>query len=343
MRRIRVRTFVLALLLPLPMLAWDSPGHELVAGIAWDNMTAQARQQAITILQKAPADACLTSLFPKDSRPLLDRQREFFMLAATWPDVIRPDSNHDPKCNRFHQREWHFIDHFWTGVSGGTDSKAPALANIDTPAVNAVERLGQFRSSMSCTTAACSPVVCDATKPCTRDQDRAMQLAWMLHLVGDIHQPLHTASHVTDKLKKGDGGGNLFPLSNDPNGPQLHGFWDHIIDDTIHLKAGEKGKTDIAYLDRVEKDTIVKDHPIGTLAGRIESGKFDDWSKEGFAAAEANAYPSTLIMKQKPSAAYATSAFKIAEEAIALGGYRLADLLNQMLDPNAKPPASANK
>ena len=336
MRHARLRTLVLALVLALvpsiSAMAWDSPGHELVAGIAWDNMTNAARQQVIAMLQKAPQDACLRDLFPNDSRPPDVRQREFFMRAATWPDVVRPKpgGGDTRPCIRFHQESWHFEDHFWQGFSGETGKDAPSAANIQTPAVNAVERLSTFRHTVLCDQKPCAAVVCDVKKnPCTTDEDRAMQLAWMLHLVGDIHQPLHTASHVTDKHPQGDRGGNLFLFTADPHGPQLHGFWDHIIDDTVKPQTGEKG-TDIAYLDRVIKDHIVSDHPKATLAAGLKPGDFEAWSQEGFAAAEANAYPKGFDEGTPPSDAYKQNAFTIADRAIAIGGYRLADLLNQM-------------
>src|SRR5262249_11163236 len=40
------------------------------------------------------------------------------------------------------------------------------------------------------------------------DDDRAVALCWLLHLTGDVHQPLHCASLFTDKFPEGDFGGN---------------------------------------------------------------------------------------------------------------------------------------
>src|ERR1051325_8446948 len=111
---------VLAGLLPQPLRAWDNTGHEVVAGIAWDNMTAAARQKAVALLGAAPANACLRSLLPNDARPLAVRQREFFIRAATWPDRVRSGP-----CVQFNQEDWHFLDHYWGGMSGRTGSSAP--------------------------------------------------------------------------------------------------------------------------------------------------------------------------------------------------------------------------
>ncbi len=316
--------FGLVMLSPFSARAWNSTGHEVVAGIAWDNMTPAARQQAITILNASQAGDCLHELDAGD-------QRAFFIRAATWPDVVRPERHKDAQgnpitdtrpCTQFNEPGEHFDDHFWSGNSGAKGANAPK----DRPDVamrpqNAVERLMSFRPLVACTAAPCSATV-----------EQAHELAWILHLVGDIHQPLHNAARVTTapKEEQGDQGGNLFLLHAGPNmPPNLHSFWDNIVDNTIPRTQGE---TDAAYVDRVIK-RIEGDHPSGTLAARIETAQFDAWSEEGFKTAERVAYPVSLKRDGTPSKAYRATAFKVADEAIALGGYRLADLLNKTLAP----------
>jgi len=311
------------ILMPQTALAWNFTGHQLVAGIAWDNMTPEARAAAIAILEAAPGDACLLNLMPDDSRPLAVRQREFFMRAATWPDVVRPDKkiNDTRPCIRFHQPEWHFFDRFWEGESGGTGASAPKdRKDIKLDPINAVERLTLFRPLVACGTAACG----------TPPSERAMKLAWILHMVGDIHQPLHTSGRLStqpDEKLTGDQGGNLFKLNPDDKAKVLHSFWDGIIDASIVRGSDER---EFAYFDRV-MGVITTDHPRSQMAGRIRSGEFDAWALEGLATAKHVAYPHSLKRLQTPSEDYRKTVFKVADEAIALGGYRLADLLNRML------------
>jgi hypothetical protein len=257
---------------------------------------------------------------PLDSRPLEVRQREFFMRAATWPDVIRPRGNNDHRrCTRFHQRDWHFIDHFWQGFSDGTGSRAPRdRTDIEIPDVNATERLGVFKDTVPC-----------LHNSCPSAGRRAMQLAWILHLVGDIHQPLHTAARVTPNHPDGDRGGNSLPLAGDH--PELHSYWDNIVDTAVPKESGEFGtKNTIAYLDRVIA-MMVDEHPRVSVEDRIDRANFDAWALEGFATTKRSLYPLSLQINEEPSDAYRDMAFEIAAEAIALGGYRLADLLNTIL------------
>jgi hypothetical protein len=312
-----VLTLALALFVPQTVLGWNATGHQVVAGIAWDNMTPTARRNAILLLQAAPADACLLDLFPDDSRPLAERQREFFMRASTWPDIVRPGEEDTRACTRFHRRGWHFINYFWEGISGGTGSNAPQdREDIEIPEVNAVERLKIFRAV----------VVCG-----TPQEERATTLAWVLHLVGDIHQPLHTSARVTSRPleREGDQGGNLFKLGPNNGSLSLHSFWDGIIDRSIARRQEERDNNH-AYLNRVVR-VITQEHPRSELAGRLHSGDFEAWSLEGLEKTKRVVYPQSLQRGQIPQENYRITAFTTSKEAIALAGYRLADLLNQML------------
>ena len=60
---------------------------------------------------------------------------------------------------------------------------------------------------------------------------KAIALAWLFHLVGDIHQPLHTAQLFTVDYPKGDRGGNEICVRVTQAGQpmDLHRFWDGVI------------------------------------------------------------------------------------------------------------------
>lgn len=308
---------ILALLLPQSAFAWDSTGHELVARIAWENMTPTTRQQAIALLRKAPQDACLLDLTHGGGTPS-DPDRELFMLAATWPDVVRPrDEDDERPCIRFHRREFHFINFFWEGTSGGTGQNSPDdREDIPVPEPNAIEELKLFRPSVACGTPQCS----------TPAEERALMLAWMLHLVGDIHQPLHTSARVAQGGTEGDQGGNLFKLGTGRNARSLHSFWDGIVKNSDPQRAGERN---LAYLDRLAAG-IMTENPRASFSAQLQNIDFNAWALEGFATTKAQVYPSSLRRNRRPSDAYQQMAFNTSKKAIALGGYRLALLLNQM-------------
>jgi hypothetical protein len=60
---------------------------------------------------------------------------------------------------------------------------------------------------------------------------KAIALAWLFHLVGDIHQPLHTAQLFTMEYPNGDRGGNeiCIRMTQAAQPMDLHRFWDGIL------------------------------------------------------------------------------------------------------------------
>lgn len=180
-------TFALA----FPAFAWDDTGHKLTTYIAWEQMTPAAREQAVKILLAAPEDSHLSAYFMQDSRSAAARQRELFMIASTWADIVR-DRNFKNRFAKYHKSDWHYADTFWSNVNG----KVEVLKDFEEPKGKAVEQLFAFDKSLR-----------DAA---VSDADKAIALAWILHLGGDIHQPLHTSARVTKYDPKGDQGGNLF-------------------------------------------------------------------------------------------------------------------------------------
>ena len=61
--------------------------------------------------------------------------------------------------------------------------------------------------------------------------DRAAALSWLLHVIGDIHQPLHCVALVSASYPEGDRGGNDFFVrpAADRESINLHAFWDGLL------------------------------------------------------------------------------------------------------------------
>jgi S1/P1 Nuclease len=293
------------------VLAWDDVGHKLTTYIAWERLNPQARQKISKILQNAPEDSDLSVLYPQDSRSDEAKEREHFMLASYWADIVR-DRKFAVRNKKYHQTNWHYFDDFWSIENG-------QLKIIDKPGEDggkAVPKLFEFEK-----------VLRDAS---VSEADRSIALAWILHLGGDIHQPLHCSARVTAEEPKGDQGGNLFLLTpkDTPREKQenLHWFWDSIVKRSIIRKNDEPDATYLAKIGR----KIMKKHPFEKMQNRLRLGKYDDWHKEGMQIATSQVFPPTLIRFQTPSESYKKTALKIAEEQIALAGYRMGETLNQI-------------
>ena len=299
-----------------PAFAWDETGHKITGYIAWQRMTPEVRERVIKILLSAAEDSQIGTFYLLyGSRTAESRKREYFMLMTTWADIIR-DSKFDSRYKKYHKGNWHYADTFWQWKDG----KALLIENRDESGL-AMQKLTDFNQMIRGTAS---------------DADKAVAIAWLEHLIGDIHQPLHTSAKVTDSNSKGDQGGNLFlltpkgtPRANQEN---LHWFWDSVIGRNL---PNAKDQCDADYLDPIAQD-IMKLYPYDKLKDQISPDKFDVWAKESLKIATSEVYKDVKWF-EAPSDKYKKKAFKIAQERLALAGYRMGDLFNEAF---SAPPAT---
>lgn len=292
-------------------MAWDDVGHKITGYIAWQRMSPQAREAVIKILRGAPEDSQLATFYaaygpePEDVRKL-----EYFMLVPTWADIVR-DRSFETRYKKYHKGNWHYDDIFWKQVAG----KVELLKDFEEGG-QGITRLNEFDRVIR--------------NPSASDADKAIAIAWILHIGGDIHQPLHTSARVTEQEPKGDQGGNLFLLS--PEGTRredqlnLHWFWDSIVVRNIPLK---NGMCDSDYIEMLG-DKMMKKYPFAGFQGKLSLGQYAEWQQESFAYNNTVVFAPDLKRNQMPSEQYKKNAFKLAERQLALAGYRLGETLNNV-------------
>jgi hypothetical protein len=235
-----------------------------------------------------------------------------FMIAATWADGIkrdstytqdgsqggnRPDGSPDPGRNTGYDdllmhKYWHFIDTPFT--KDGTP-----LPAIPTP--NAQVRIALFRTVLASTSA---------------DPLKSYDLTWLLHLVGDVHQPLHASTRVSSTDRNGDSGGNLVKLS--CAHCELHAFWDDLLGTNNNLNTVVKAARKLPAAD-------------AALAAKSDE---KDWIAESFTEAQQTVYQPPILAGDGPftlTTQYKKDAGKLAKVRVALAGARLANLLNTEL------------
>ena len=304
--------WIVAATFTISIAAWDDTGHKLTSYIAWERMSPPARERAFKILMSAPEDSDLSVFYLQDSRSEAIKKLELFEIAATWADIVR-DRNFKVRYGKYHKGNWHYADTFWSGGNGQVKILANPAGEEGGQAVN---KLIEF-----------DKVLRDAS---VSDAEKAIALAWILHLGGDIHQPLHTSARITELEPKGDQGGNLFQLT--PNGTpreqavNLHWFWDSIIGRNIPRK---NDACDSDYLPAIAKK-MTKKHPFSKAQNNLKIGQFSEWQQENFKIASMELFPASLQRNVMPSNSYKQRAFEISEERLALAGYRLGEMLNQI-------------
>jgi hypothetical protein len=281
--------------------AWDWTGHRTVARIAWNHMTPTARAKAVALLRQAPADSRIPTLGAQTSSAI--RARELFVTTATWPDLVRSGT-----LAKYSNPAWHFSDNFWKVDSG----KVISVPNPVTDSADAGAKLATFVTRLTSNTGT--------------EAERAINLAWVLHLMGDIHQPLHTSSRVSSASPQGDRGGNSFPVTIPPfTDGNLHSLWD----DDLRARTPRMASEDTAtYIGRLASG-VEKRFSQTALAKEIGAGSYPEWIADGVSLAQANAYTG-ISAGTAASAVYKTKVDQIAARRVALAGYRLAALLNKM-------------
>jgi hypothetical protein len=287
---------------PRAAFAWDDLGHMVITRIAWSQLTPATRARIIALLERAPADAGLAQLRPAAGAP--DRDLMFAAYASTWPDLVRRDD--PPARHAYNRPPWHYINWYWTATA---DGRIERVDSLPAGSANILAELARM-----------SAVVRDSTAPAG---DRAVALAWLLHLTGDIAQPLHASSRVSAGHPQGDKGGNTYLLDAPMS---LHWYWDRVLSTRYPRFPAEE---DDAYVARVAGD-VLRDAPPDFTAARIAAGDFTLWARQSLDAAEHEVYCCDVRPGVAASPAYLAHAAAVSEPAIALAGYRLAALLEEL-------------
>lgn len=288
-----------------PTAAWGNDGHKVVALVARH------------IIDKNPAvaakiDALLAGPIVPDVGP-------GFADLGTWGDAYR--QSHPATA------QWHYIDLVVGDPEPVRDCfnnpalPAGTLASAGTGEDCVVGKINQFRKELADTTL--SP------------GERKLALLFLLHFVGDVHQPLHDAERNKDR------GGNEVPVVVGQNawGTSLHGYWDtnviHRLGSTPEAIAGVLN----AELDQnIPADWVATASDARTLT----------WATDGYAIADNWAYAKLsdttrtcrIAVRNKPpkiepchviSTTYAQDATGKARGQLERAGVRLAAVITEAL------------
>ncbi len=280
-------------------LAWNAPGHIIIAAEAWRELPAKFQKRASELLKHHP-DYAKWEKASATEAPDMDADAFIFMRASTWPDEIREtksDYNHP---------HWHFINY---PLKPKSFPKEPAPSSTE-DVLFGIEQ--------------CEKTLADTRAPA---ELRAVYLSYLIHLVGDIHQPLHCCSLVDKTYPKGDKGGNDFYVKPGERGISLHSLWDGLLGRSVRPRSQWN-----------EAIQIEAEHPRKSLPELNRARTPKDWSLESRELAIEKAYLRGKLKggtdwETAPSlpADYTKSAKAVAERQAALAGYRLADAIEKYL------------
>jgi hypothetical protein len=299
-----------------------------VAKIAYDSLDKGTKDRMNEFLIKHPHYG---TYLTKNKPDGVDLKEWVFLRAATWPDWVRPPkapSERNPDVVKYHRPNDHFTN-------------LPVFPKDVTPDFAARIRRQLRPHDVVC---ALKQRVEELRLETVPPADKAVALCWMLHLIGDIHQPLHCAALFSPELfPHGDMGGNSVAVRIDGEKKRLHTYWDELLgvaDDEI---PDTPRYAEEAYRLVIRNaDALVKAYPAGSL-GDLKSKDFRAWAAESLALAEevgywggeiakiavvAPRYPGELPEDARPVPdGYSKKAADVARRQAALAGQRLNDFL----------------
>lgn len=336
--------------------AWGNQGHQAVAEAAQGSLDDNAERAIATMLGHSlllpPGTFAQLSTWPDDIRAFLD--------SGKVPPGWGPAEKHEAMMfNRNHKqhRLWHFVNLPLKG-EGYPDLRS---ARKDDPVVEFTRPDDIVHMINTC-------IELLEAKTESATFTRVQALRWLLHLVGDIHQPLHVTSGyyssssnlshpklITDPVEAltpgvvGDRGGNglLFSPTKDDN---LHALWDRCL---VELVGGDRScsHTEKDYrglarklVDRMKEGNAARFKTLGDHHRWAEQ-----WATDSLkAAVAARAYDVTLhhgvvrtseqdepylesrIRTPPRKIQYGASHLALASDQLTKAAVRLADLLNQI-------------
>jgi hypothetical protein len=282
--------------------AWNFAGHQVSGAIAYQVLQKESPgtvAKVVAVLKQLP-DFEKTWGKKLEAVPEADRDELLFMLATRWADDIRGQ----PK---FDHPKWHYIN-FPYKPDGQPDS-------VQAPAPDAVNILEGFQVNLR------------IAKGEGEGENRAVALCWLFHLVGDVHQPLHTVGLFTTDYPKGDRGGNLIFVRAAEGGQpiNLHFLWDGLILGSQNTRTAHNLAIKLLARPELARDKL----------SELKEPEFEQWAKaESFTLAKDLAYlsgkiPGSLDRDAAPvlPEGYLKRAKEIAERRIVLTGYRLAEVM----------------
>jgi hypothetical protein len=164
-------------------------------------------------------------------------------------------------------------------------------------------------------------------------------LSYLIHLIGDEHQPLHCESYFSASYPAGDKGGNDFYVRPATRGVRLHGIWDGLLGTSINPRrqwnyAIElEAKFPRSALPELAAHATPKEWSLESRQLAIQYGYLNGNLQGGMGEDTAPELP----------ADYTKQAKTVAERQGALAGYRLADEIRKHLKYGGiVPPLPAN-
>lgn len=286
-----------------PAKAWDPAGHMLVGQIAWEKTSPKARER-------------VTALVKQLDTTYHEGQPYNFVTANCWMDDMR-------SAPGYAWSKLHYVTVYWTPTGEPFQlPKPPHVVSAIEDSINTLKDSG--------------------TPPAKAVEAVAM----LVHFVGDVHQPLH----ATDRHDRGGNGVLIAGVSFSDLYPgtvaNLHAFWDKafrfdsggdkIVEAWRCPPVAGRPKAPGDGVIAKEAAKIASKYPEASFPELATNTTAESWARESHVLGCKFAYPPGAEPSDHQAVSltpeYAHTSREIAEKRVALAGYRLARVLNQLFE-----------
>ncbi len=296
---------LMAILLPRPAAAWGDEGHQVIALIAAHYLTPATRAEVTALLARDTTKLTSTTGIADE---------------ATWADKFRDSDRNAGQVHYRQTSQWHFVDIELAAPdedsacfnhpplpAGGAASQGP-------PEDCVVDKIEQFRRELH--SAAAGP------------DERLLALQFLLHFVGDVHQPLHAADNH-------DRGGNDVQVeaASRPAG-NLHHYWDTVFVERLGPNSNSLAQRLLAGISARQRRMWSGGSPRSWALQSFEIGKSQVYGKLP---------PASAAGARPLDDAYLANADTVVARQLQKAGVRLARVLNEAFaPPSARKRRMAN-
>lgn len=288
--------------------AWNKPGHMLSGAIAYQILRQESPETISKVRAILEQHPWFETHWKRQLRgtPQVEQDQRLFMLAARWPDDARGTS--------FHRSRWHYIN-----LPFKPAGEPDHVVERPPERPNALEALKGNEIVLKTNSSA---------------ERQAIALAWLFHLIGDVHQPLHASELFTTEYPDGDQGGNEICIQVRPDTRiiNLHSFWDGLMVGTANFgqlanfavalrNRGDLAKANLAELGPMDFETWIRESAEQATAVAYRNGLFRG-SPKGHADECSDLGVATIL-----PTGYLQAAKHVAYRRMVIAGYRLADFL----------------
>lgn len=311
--------FASVVLLTAPALGWNALGHRVVAEIAWQQLDAGTLQKIVDTLKRHPRfGEDFLGRMPRDvaTADPATQDRWIFWQAAVWPDVARGGPYDRPT--------WHYInvpvfvdksDRKALGRQLPFNQSFKYPTKGDPADYNVVQAIKHAQATIASRSAG--------------TDEKAIAYCWLMHLVGDLHQPLHSCALVSvNQFPQGDRGGNQIPLT---RGNNLHSLWDNLLGRSDRMNNVKRVVVELSDREQYGEvwDSAAKENDVRK------------WTVESHRLAESFAYDPVILqaVRETPSGAklapitlpdaYLKAAGEHARQRAVAAGLRLTGMLDE--------------